>query len=396
MAYFADRTINLINLHYAVRSIAMTGAGAFYAAYLVVAGVPVPGVFASFAAILMGRFLIRPFILGLAARHGMRRLIIWGTAVSACQYPILPFVHGPGPALYALVVLGAVADTLYWPCYHAYFASLGDDALRGRQVSAREAIAALIGVVSPLATGALLVSFGPQIAFGATAVVVAASALPLLKTPDVATARSVPGAFRASRAGVLLFVGDGFMGGIYFFVWRVALFLVLKESFMAFGGALAIAAVAGAGAGLLLGRHIDEGNGRRAANIACGVVAAIIVFRAVATVTPALAVFANAVTAIGGCLYIPTLMSVVYTLSKGAPCTLRFQVAAEAGWDVGGSASLIAAALLSWIGTPLWLVLLLGLIGIAWQFVLLRRYHVQRAVALGLHSEAVPVPGEAR
>lgn len=379
MAYFGDRTINLLNLHYAVRSIAMTGAGAFFAAYLVTAGVPVPGVFATFAAILMGRFLIRPLILGLAARHGMRRLIIWGTVVAAAQYPLLPFVHGPGLPLYGLIVLGAVADTLYWPCYHAYFACLGDDAERGRQVSAREAIAALIGVVSPLATGALLVSFGPQIAFGATAIVIAASALPLFFTPDVATNRSVPGAFRASRAGVLLFVGDGFMGGIYFFVWRVALFLVLGEDFMSFGGALAIAAVAGAGAGLLLGKHIDQGNGRNAAYIACGVVAGIILFRAAASFTPALAVFANALSAMGGCLYIPTLMSVVYTLGKAAPCTLRFQVAAEAGWDVGGSASLLAAALLTWVGTPLWAVLLLGLLGIAWQFVLLRFHYAQRA-----------------
>jgi hypothetical protein len=387
MAYFQDRTINLLNLHYAVRSIAMTGAGAFFAAYLVTADVSVPGVFASFAAILMGRFAIRPLILGLAARHGMRRLIIWGTLVAAAQYPFLPFVHGPGLPLAALIVLGAIADSLYWPCYHAYFASLGDDAVRGRQVSAREAIAALIGVASPLATGALLVGFGPQVAFGATAVVIALSALPLLRTPDVATGASVPGAFRASRAGVLLFVGDGFMGGIYFFVWRVALFLVLKENFMAFGGALAIAAIAGAGAGLLLGKHIDRGNGRNAVYIACGVVAAIIAFRALATYTPGLAVFANAVSAIGGCLYIPTLMSVVYTLGKAAPCPLRFQVAAEAGWDVGGSTSLLLSALLTWLGIPLWAVLLLGLVGIAWQFVLLRRHHAELATAHILGGE---------
>src|SRR5271156_1697004 len=122
MAYFRNNAVNLLNLHYAIHSIAMTGAGAFFTAYLIKAGVSVPGTFLSFAAILMGRFLIRPLIVGLAVRLGMRALIIAGTILSALQYPILAVVHGVGPALYALIFIGAIADTFYWPSYHAYFA----------------------------------------------------------------------------------------------------------------------------------------------------------------------------------------------------------------------------------------------------------------------------------
>jgi len=380
MAFFGNRTINLLNLHYAIHSIAMTGAGAFFAAYLVKAGVPVPGVFTTFAAILAGRFVIRPAIVGLAARHGMRLLIILGTLLNAAQYPLLAVVHGVGAPLYALIGLGAVADTLYWPCYHAYFARLGDDDTRGQQVGVREAIAALIGVISPLATGALLVGFGPQVAFGVGALAVAASALPLLYTPEVPIEKSVPHAYREAIPGVLLFAGDGFIGGIYLFVWQVALFLSLKQNFMTFGGALAIAAVVGAAAGMMLGRHIDGGKGRRAVTIAYGTLSFIVVLRAVATFHPGLAVTANALSAIGNCLFIPTLMAVVYTLAKAAPCTLRFHVAAEAGWDVGGATSLLTAALLTWFNTPLWAVLLLALFGTAWQFTLLRLHYARRAV----------------
>lgn len=378
MAFFRNRTINLLNLHYAIHSIAMTGAGAFFAAYLVKAGVPLPGVFLTFAAILAGRFLIRPMIIGLAARHGMRLLIVLGTLLNAAQYPLLAMVHGVGVPLYALIGLGAVADTLYWPCYHAYFARLGDDEHRGQQVGVREAIAALIGVVSPLLTGVLLVAFGPYVAFGANALAVAGSAVPLLYTPDVPIEAAVPHAIKASMPGVLLFVGDGLTGGIYFFVWQVALFLSLKQNFVAFGGALALAAVVGAAAGMLLGHHIDSG-GRRAAAIACSVIGAIVLLRAAATFNPALAVFANAVSAIGSCLYVPTLMTVVYTLAKAAPCTLRFHVAAEAGWDIGGTTSLAVAALMSWLGTPLWSVLLVALLGVGWQFSLLRVHYARRS-----------------
>ena len=379
MAFFRNRTINLLNLHYAIHSIAMTGAGAFFAAYLVKAGVPLPGVFLTFAAILAGRFLIRPMIIGLAARHGMRLLIVTGTLLNAAQYPLLAMVHGVGAPLYALIGLGAVADTLYWPCYHAYFARLGDDEHRGQQIGVREAIAALIGVISPLLTGVLLVAFGPYTAFGVSAVAVAGSAVPLLFTPDVPIETAVPHAFKAATPGVLLFVGDGFIGGIYFFAWQIALFLSLKQSFVAFGGALALAAVVGAAAGMMLGHHIDSGNGRRAVVIACTVIGAIVLLRAAGTFNPALAVFANAVSAIGSCLYIPTLMAVVYTLAKAAPCTLRFHVAAEAGWDVGGTTSLVVAALMTWLGAPLWSVLLVALAGVVWQFTLLRMHYARRA-----------------
>lgn len=380
MAYFRNNAVNLLNIHYAIHSIAMTGAGAFFAAYLFKAGISVPGVFLTFAAILTGRFLIRPMIIPLAARFGMRVLIITGTLLSACQYPLLAMVHGVGPALYAIVALGSVADTFYWPSYHAYFARVGDDEHRGHQVSAREAIVALVGVVSPLMTGFLLVTFGPKVAFGVTAGIVAAAAVPLLWTPEFRVAKSAAGAIRAAVPGVLLFAGDGFIGAIYVFVWQVALFQSLHENFLAFGGALAIAAVVGAVGGLYLGRYIDSG-GRRAVFIACSSLGVVLLMRSAATHDPALAVFANAVSALGGCLYIPTMMTVVYTLAKNAPCTLRFHVATEAGWDLGGATGLVVAAALSWGGVPLWAVLLLGLLGVAWQFVLLRGHYAQRLAA---------------
>ena len=382
MAYFRNNAVNLLNIHYAIHSIAMTGAGAFFAAYLFKAGVSVPGVFLTFAAILTGRFLIRPMIIPLAARFGMRVLIITGTLLSALQYPLLAMVHGVGPALYAIVALGSVADTFYWPSYHAYFARVGDDEHRGHQISAREAVVAMVGVVSPLLTGFLLVTFEPKIAFGVTACVVAASAVPLLWTPEFKVAKSAAGAIRAAVPGVLLFMGDGFTGGIYVFVWQVALFRSLGENFMAFGGALAVAAIVGAVGGLYLGRYIDSG-GRRAVTIACGSLGVVLLMRAAATHDPGLAFFANAISALGGCLYIPTMMTVVYTMGKGAPCTLRFHVATEAGWDIGGATGLTAAATLAWLGVPLWAILLLGVIGVTWQFVLLRGHYAQRFAAAG-------------
>jgi MFS family permease len=383
MAFFRNSTVNLLNLHYGIHAIALTGGGAFFTAYLIKSGVPVAGALVALAAILIGRFLIRPVVIPLAARFGVRRLVIAGALLSACQYPILAQVNGMGAMLVTLCLMSSFGDTLYWSTYHAYFAALGDPEHRGHQIGAREAIAAIVGIASPLFTGWMLIAFGPRVAFYATGLVVAASALPLAWTPEVPVGRKVPGGIKAALPGLLLFMSDGWVAGGYVFLWQIALFISLGENFLAYGGALAVAALVGAISGMLLGRHIDAGHGRRALTLAYAVFAGIIVLRAFALESATLAVIANALGALGGCLYTPVLMTAVYNQAKRSPCTLRFHVVTEAGWDMGGAASLLFSAALVELGAPLWSGVLLSLVGAAWGFVMLRRYY-------GAHPAAAP------
>ncbi len=375
MAFFRNDTINLLNLHYAIHSLALSGGGAFFAAFLLHADVPAPAVLASLAAILAGRFLIRPFILIPARRWGLKPLVIAGTAMTGLQYPLLAQVHGVGWELFVLCAISSIGDTVYWTSYHAYFASLGDTEHRGHQLGAREAIAALVGIVGPLITGWALTTLGPQIAFDANAVVLVLAALPIFGTPNVAVADEVPGVFRAAVAGMLMFAADGWIAAGFYFVWQIALFLVLGESFTAYGGAMALAALAGAASGLLLGHFIDAGHGRRAVWFAVGALVVVIAFRAASYGDPFLAVVANAAGALVPALYVPTMMTAVYNQAKGSPCVLRFHVATEGGWDVGAAIGCMATAALLWAGAPISLGILLSLLGAGAIFVLLRRYY---------------------
>jgi DHA1 family inner membrane transport protein len=203
--------------------------------------------------------------------------------------------------------------------------------------------------------------------------------VPLLGTPKVAVARHVSGGFRAALPGVLLFMADGWLAVGFLFVWQIALFLSLGESFLGYGGALAFAALVGAAASLTLGRHIDAGHGKRAVWYAVVAIGAIIVLRAIATGHPAFAVLANALGAFGACLYIPTMMSAVYTLAKQSPCTLRFHVATEGGWDACGASGLVVAALAAKFGLPLGGSILLTLLPLVALGFLLRRYYESNA-----------------
>jgi DHA1 family inner membrane transport protein len=375
MAFFRNTTVNLLNLHYGIHALALSGGGAFFGVYLLRAGVSAPGVLATLAAILMGRFLIRPFILPLGKRVGLKPLVIAGTILCGLQYPLLAEVHGIGWSLIALCAVSSLGDTFYWTTYHAYFASLGDAEHRGHQVGAREAVAALVGIAAPLIAGWALTTLGPRVAFGATGVVLIVAALPLFAAPNVRIAQQAPGSWRAALPGALMMAADGWSAGGYLFVWQIALFVSLGENFAAFGGAMALAAVAGAVTGLVLGRVIDAGHGRHAVWLGVGSAAATVAVRAFAYGDPALAVAANAAGALVAAFYVPTMMTAVYNQAKGSPCVLRFHISTEGGYDAGGAASCLAAAGLIWAGAPLGAGILLSLLGVAAAFVLLRRYY---------------------
>jgi hypothetical protein len=66
--------------------------------------------------------------------------------------------------------------------------------------------------------------------------------------------------------------------------------------------------------------------------------------------------------------------SAIYNQAKRSPCTLRFHIASEAGWDLGGASALLVAAGLLQAGVPIGTCILLSLLGALASFYLLRTY----------------------
>ncbi len=374
MAFIRNKTVNLLNFHYGLLSLASRSGGVFIAAFMLQAGVPAPMVLLAYAGVHTARFFLRPLVLVVGKRVGLRPLVMFGGAFYAVGYLLLPFVDGVGWALLGVVIASAVSDSFYWTSYHAYFAALGDSEHRGHQISFREAVVSVIGIVAPIAGGIVLVTFGPMIAFGATAAIQALCVLPLLGTPNIPVARDVDGAFQASLPGFRLFVADGFTAAGNYLVWSLVLFGALSQSFTAYGGAMAAAALVGAAAGLFMGRNIDLGHGMRAVWLMFGAGVAIILAKTFAG-SPPLAIAANVLPALIGSLHTPTLMTAVYNLAKRSPCPLRFHLAAEGGWDVGYVTGLLISAGLLLLGASAHWVIPISLLGMVGLFVMLRRYY---------------------
>lgn len=380
MAYFRNSAVNRVNLHTAIGTIAQGAGGIFFVVFMIKAGLSVPAAFATQAAILAGRFAIRPVILPLAKRFGMKPLLIVGSLGVAAIYPLIPRVHDVGWNLAELCLVASIADVLYWPNYHAYYASVGDPEHRGHQVSLRESVNAVIGVIAPILGGWALATAGGTTTFAIVGLVQACATIPLLGAPNVRVAPDAPGAFKAAKLGVLLFVADGWFVAAYYFFWQVGLFTTLGSNFRAYGGAMALAALLGAAFSLLLGRHIDAGGGRRAALIAYGLAIAVVVLRSLSLGNPVLAVLANAPGALVVALVVPAMMSAVYNEAQASPCPLRFHMVSEAAWDIGGGAGCVAGALLTASGQPLTWAILLAVPAAAFSMgVLLRHYGGLRA-----------------
>jgi hypothetical protein len=374
MAYLRNTTVNRLNLHYGIHVFALEGGGVFFRVFLLKAGMSPPAILVTVALILVGRFLLRPLVLVAARRFGLKAAVIFGTVVTGLQYPLLPYVHGFDLVLGAFIIIASMGDTFYWTTYHAYFATVGDAEHRGHQISAREALAALVGIAAPIIGGWALATLGPVVAFNTTAGVQILSALPLLRAPRVTVKASAPGAFKAAWRGVMLFAADGWIAAGYYFVWQMVLFLSLGQSFAALGGAMAIAAFAAAVAGMVLGRQIDAGHGGKAVWLAFAAMAFTIIVRTFSDGV-AMAIAANALGALVVCLYIPTMMTAVYNEAQHSPCSLRFHIATEGAWDAGCASSCFVAAGLIALGVPLSYAILLSLIGAFASLILLRRYY---------------------
>lgn len=375
LAFLRNDAVNRVNLHSGIQALAQGAGAVFFFVVLLRAGVSAPVALVAQAAIVAGRFVLRPAILPLAKRWGLKPLLICGALGYALAYPVLGAVRGVDATLVTLCIVVSLAEVFYWVSYNAYFAAIGDAEHRGHQVSAREALVALASVAAPLLGAWGLVTFGARWTFAVVGLVQASSALPLLGAPNVAIARSAPGTLRAARLGMGLSAADGWFDASYVFVWQIALYVALGQSVSAYGGAMAVAGLVGAACGLFVGRHVDAGHGRRAVLVGHAALAIVFLARAASVGSPWLAVAANALGGLALPLLSPVIGGAAYNLAKGSPCPLRFKMATEGGWDVGCLCACLVAAAIAASGASLAFAILLALPGVVAQALLLWRYY---------------------
>jgi MFS transporter, DHA1 family, inner membrane transport protein len=380
MAIFANSDINRLAAHSTLHRLAWGGSGVFFGIFLLRQGLSPAAIFLAFAAIYVLRFIARPFVGVIGPMTGLRQALILGTVLQGAQYPLLALVHGVGWQLALFCAAAGLGAAFYFTCYHALFAALGDVERRGSQVGARQVLSAAAAVVGPAVGGIMLATAGPWLAFGTAAAIEAAAVVPLLGIANLPVEQVPPeGSYASARTGVQLFATDGWINGASVVAWTIIMFQSLDDRFDAFGGTIAVAALVGAIAGMILGRLIDLGHARHAIIISSAAMVCSLAIKSVCG-TDAVDVIAVTIgtTLLGG-LYIPALLTAFYNEAKGGPCFLRFQIAAEAGWDVGATGVSLGAAALCALGAPTQVAIALGIPAVLVQAWLLQKSYAKTA-----------------
>lgn len=361
MRFFDNSDINRTYVQSGFATLAASMGEVFVFAYLLKAGFGVAIVFCAMAGWSMTRLVLRQIVLPAVLKFGLRNCLIFGTLVDAVAFLIVSQITQPGYLLIGYIACSALGNSFYWACLHTLIAMIGDAEKRGAQVSLKESISAVVGIIGPLIGAFLLVRFGPLAAFVFAALLLVASIIPLIGIRNLRIAPQAAIDPATKKQVWTIYFADGLRAAANYYVWSIALFEVLGENFSSFGAVLALAGGVGAVMSLGIGKLIDLGHLARARQMAFAGMALTVALKAFGYSTPWIAIVASAASAVALPLYASVMMSRVYNLSQKSACPLRFQIIGEGAWDMGVAIGCVLAAAMAWLGIGFFWPIILGL-----------------------------------
>lgn len=375
MAFFSNKDLNLLNVHYALRAFGWEMFSLLTLSYLYKQGLPLPTAFFVYGGMLCVRTLTRPLAMKLCLKKGIHYTLMLGTFVFACRYPVMIPIDSLNWWIVPFMFISGLSDVLYWVSYHNYFASAGSTENRGSAVGIREAIATIVAVLGPVC-GTLLLNYNRVYAFSMAFVLTLLSLYPLIKTPELPLPTEVTPEEKknVSTFGYYAFIGDG-----WFYqanaVWPLIVFMMLGENYTTFGFILGLAALFRAAGNLFFGSMIDKGKGRSIVFIGYGMHIVVACTRGFFAHSIAAVIACDFFAALAYCFSMPALMTAIYNETKRAKHTLYFTYYTELGWDIGAITVMAVCGILAVLNINIRWCLVLVVIGSVLKMFLLNRYY---------------------
>jgi hypothetical protein len=236
----------------------------FEPVYLISIGYSLRDVLVFFAAVYAAYFFLLPLGGKICRSRGFAQAMLLSSPFLILYYLSL-FATAYNPAF--LTVAGAalvVQKILYWPAYHANFATYSDGTEQGRELSTRVVLAQLAAVVGPLIGGIVIAKLGFQSLFWLVALLIIASNIPLLRASEIV----VPRAFSYREAIETFFRKEnrksliGYMGfgeeEIALIVWPVFIAITVGSA-LTIGVVVSAAMLVSLLAVFYVGRVTDDG-----------------------------------------------------------------------------------------------------------------------------------------
>ena len=263
--YFAPHPSRQVKELFASRVILDFATGAvmlFEPIYLHSIGFSIVQILLFYAALYVVYFALLPLGGKICRRHGYEHTILFSSPFLIIWY--LSFFAIPyHPAFIAVAILSlAIQKILYWPGYHANFATWSVQNEEGREISTMSALAGFAAVLAPAFGGFLIVTAGYKALFIVVSVLILISNVPLLRTPELYMPQKFPYVpamrrlLKKENRGRLI----GYMGFgeelLALVAWPVFLALMVPDA-AALGVIVSFAMLANIAATLYVGRMSD-------------------------------------------------------------------------------------------------------------------------------------------
>ncbi len=232
--------------------------------YLHSIGFSIPQVLLFYGALYVLYFLLLPLGGKICRRHGYEHTILFSSPFLIIYY--LSFFAIPQSRIFipAAIVALAIQKILYWPGYHANFATWSDKVEQGREVSTMAVLAGLAATLAPAVGGLVIATWGFRPMFIFASVLILLSNVPLLRTPELfmPQAFSYGAAMRRiaapeQRRKLVAFMGFG--EELFALVaWPIFIAMVIPN-YGSLGAVISIAMLVNVAATLYVGRVSDDG-----------------------------------------------------------------------------------------------------------------------------------------
>lgn len=375
MAYFANRTMNLLNAHYCIRAAGQEMANLFALSYLYKQGMPLSAVCFTYTLFFAVRLIFRPLVVRLCTKKGIHFCLVIGACLFAVRYLTLIGVEGINFWVFAFLLVSGFTEAFYWAPYHSYFGVIGAQEDRGSNIGVREAFSALISVVAPV-IGGFLLSIDKILAFSFSSLLIVLSIYPLLRSPEIPLPKRLTRkeCKACDKTGFEFYFTDGIFSQPIS-VWPLVVFMMLSENYGEFGLLLGLAAVFKAAGNMVFGRLIDKGKGMSVCYIGFGLHILVAIVRIFFAYSIPVVVGCDFFIAIAYSFSTSSFMAPVYNLVKKSPTPLYFMYYSEKGWDFSGAFIMLASGALAYFGIDLRYILVFTIIGAAAQIALVKRYY---------------------
>ncbi|MDZ4221635.1 MAG: MFS transporter, partial [Patescibacteria group bacterium] len=189
--FFATRLsyqVRELYLSVSIVTLAVAMVAIFEPIYLYQLGFSLQQILLFYLAVYVLYLVFVPLGAKFARRFGYEKAILVGSPFLALYYIFL-FLIPHNPVFVGLAVAAYVLQkTFYWPGYLADFARFGRVSERGRELSNLLLVTMIMSIAGPLLGGALLAAWGFKVLFSVATIIILASNLPLLATPERFTA----------------------------------------------------------------------------------------------------------------------------------------------------------------------------------------------------------------